>query len=71
MPASTTTRFDPSDDLRVFLMDEVAERLGVSVDSVQRLLATGALRTVRPRKRGVIVQIPAASLRDYIYGGAR
>lgn len=57
-----------SDDLRVFLKSEVAERLRVSEDTVARLIAAGELRTVRPRKRGVIVQIPAASLRAYIYG---
>lgn len=57
-----------SDDLRVFLKAEVAERLRVSEDTVDRLIAAGELRTVRPRKRGVIVQIPAASLREFIYG---
>ncbi|WOC14339.1 excisionase family DNA-binding protein [Gordonia sp. MP11Mi] len=59
---------DPHDDLRVFRKSEVAERLAVSEDTVDRLIAAGDLRTLRPRKRGVVVQIPAASLREYIYG---
>ena len=59
---------DTHDDLQVFLKSEVAQRLRVSEDSVDRLIAAGELRTLRPRKRGVIVQIPAASLRQYIYG---
>lgn len=69
--SSYATSFDPSDDLRVFRMDEVSVRLGISVDNVQRLLDTGELTTVRPRKRGRVVQIPARSLRAYIYGGAK
>lgn len=60
--------FDPSDDLRVFGLQETAARLGISVDNVQRLLDRGDLTTVRPRKRGRVVQIPARSLRQYIYG---
>lgn len=56
------------DDLRVFRKAEVAERLAVSEDTVDRLIASGELRTLRPRKRGVVVQIPARSLREYIYG---
>lgn len=59
---------DTHDDLQVFLKSEVAQRLRVSEDSVDRLIAAGELRTLRPRKRGVIVQVPAASLRQYIYG---
>lgn len=62
---------DSADDLRVFRRAEVAERLAISLDNVDRLLDAGDLATVRPRKRGRIVQIPAASLRAYIYGGAR
>ncbi|MBD0020863.1 DNA-binding protein [Gordonia sp. (in: high G+C Gram-positive bacteria)] len=65
-PAAPST--DPHDDLRVFGRHETAERLSVSVDVVDRLLAAGELVTVRPRKRGRIVQIPARSLREYIYG---
>ncbi|RDH12020.1 DNA-binding protein [Tsukamurella pulmonis] len=52
----------------MFRKAEVADRLAVSEDEVDRLLARGELRTVRPRARGRIVQIPAASLREYIYG---
>ncbi|WP_260837055.1 helix-turn-helix domain-containing protein [Gordonia amarae] len=59
------------DDLRVFRKADVAERLAISEDTVDRLIAAGELTTVRPRKRGVVVQIPAASLREYIYGRAR
>ncbi|MFT3662545.1 MAG: helix-turn-helix domain-containing protein [Gordonia sp. (in: high G+C Gram-positive bacteria)] len=55
-------------DLRVFRRDEVADRLGVSVDVVDRLINAGEMTTVRPRKKGRIVQIPARSLRTYIYG---
>lgn len=36
------------DDLRVFRLDEVAERLQVSIDTVERLIDAGELRTVRP-----------------------
>ncbi|OBA74002.1 helix-turn-helix domain-containing protein [Gordonia sp. 852002-10350_SCH5691597] len=66
MPANSST----TDDLRVFRKAEVAERLAVSEDTVDRLIAAGELRPLRPRKRGVIVQIPAASLRAYIYGAS-
>ena len=62
-PISNTT-----DDLRVFRKSEVAERLAISEDTVDRLIAAGDLQTLRPRKRGVVVQVPAASLRAYIYG---
>ncbi|WP_059036451.1 helix-turn-helix domain-containing protein [Gordonia desulfuricans] len=57
-----------TDDLRVFRKAEVAERLAISEDTVDRLIAAGDLHTVRPRRRGVVVQIPARSLREYIYG---
>lgn len=66
MSASFPTLAD--DDLRVFRKAEVAERLAVSEDTVDRLISSGELRTLRPRKRGVVVQIPAAYLREYIYG---
>ena len=59
------------DDLRVFRKADVAERLAISEDIVDELIAAGKLHTLRPRKRGVIVQTPAASLREYIYGGHR
>lgn len=68
MPTSPS---NPPDDLRVFRKADVAERLAVSEDTVDKLIAAGELTTVRPRKRGVVVQIPAASLREYIYGGHR
>ncbi|QHN33239.1 helix-turn-helix domain-containing protein [Gordonia amarae] len=55
----------------MFRKADVAERLAISEDTVDRLIAAGELTTVRPRKRGVVVQIPAASLREYIYGRAR
>ncbi|MCF8610753.1 DNA-binding protein [Gordonia sp. HY285] len=53
---------NPHDDFRVFRKSEVAE------DAVDRLIAAGELRTLRPRKRGVVVQIPAPSLRECVYG---
>ncbi|GAB03869.1 hypothetical protein GOAMR_06_00750 [Gordonia amarae NBRC 15530] len=52
----------------MFRKSEVAERLAISEDTVDRLIAAGDLQTLRPRKRGVVVQVPAASLRAYIYG---
>lgn len=70
MPAASnidTSTLD-TDDLRVFLKSEVASRLRISTDTVDKLIAEGALTTLRPRKRGVVVQVPARSLRRYIYG---
>ena len=56
------------DDLRVFTKREAAERLKVSTSTIDRLIARGELRSVRPGRHGVVVTIPARSLRDYIYG---
>lgn len=57
------------DDLRAFSRADVAERLGVSLTSVDRLIAAGELATIRPPRRGRLVRVPAESLRAYIYGG--
>ena len=66
MPAATQT----SDDLRTFTLADTAERLGVSVDTVRRLLDGGQLTVPahRPRRRGSVTLITAASLREYLYG---
>ncbi|GAC78764.1 DNA binding domain-containing protein, excisionase family [Gordonia malaquae] len=56
------------DDLRAFRASTVAERLDVSVDTVIRLVDSGELRSIRPRERGRVLLISAASLRRYIYG---
>ncbi|MCD2143958.1 helix-turn-helix domain-containing protein [Gordonia paraffinivorans] len=57
------------DDLRAFTVAEVAERLGVSKRSVQRLIAEGRLATLYPRRPGVPVRIPAPSLRSLLESG--
>lgn len=56
------------DDLRVFTLSEVAERLHVSPRTVQRMIDSGDLKTLRPRYRGRVIHISAASLRNYING---
>lgn len=56
------------DDLQAFTLQDVADRLQISVRSVQRLIDQGELKTMRPREHGVLVRIPAGSLRAYIYG---
>lgn len=56
------------DDLQTFTLQDVADRLQISVRSVQRLIDQGELKTMRPREHGVLVRIPAGSLRAYIYG---
>lgn len=56
------------DDLQTFTMRDVADRLQISVRSVQRLIDQGELKTMRSRGHGVPVRIPAGSLRAYIYG---
>lgn len=56
------------DDLQALTKQDVADRLQISVRSVERLIEQGELKTMRPREHGVLVRIPAGSLRAYIYG---
>ncbi|GAA2375990.1 helix-turn-helix domain-containing protein [Gordonia cholesterolivorans] len=56
------------DDLRAFRVSTVAERLDVSEDTVIRLIDSGELRSIRPRARGRVLLVSAASLRAYLYG---
>ncbi|EGD55742.1 helix-turn-helix domain-containing protein [Gordonia neofelifaecis] len=55
------------DDLWCFSKTEVAERLGVSERTVDRLLAARKLTVVGNRRRGTTVKITARSLRKYMY----
>lgn len=56
------------DTLQLFTKAEVAERLNVSVRTVDRLVADGELTTFRPGRHGRKVHITAHSLAEYIYG---
>lgn len=58
------------DDLRVFRVDEVADRLSVSVATVKRLIDAGELKVAGQRRKGSKLLVTARSLRDYIYGDA-
>ena len=71
-PAEITSPTTPAlivyaDDLHAFKYDDVAERLGVSLDTVQRLVKRGELRELRV---GRTVRIAAPELRRYLSGGA-
>lgn len=55
-------------DLRAFTVEEVADRLDVSVRHVRGLLASGKLRATPVGKRAV--RITAADLRDFLESGA-
>lgn len=50
------------DDLQALTKEDVADRLQISVRSVERLIEQGDLQTMRPSKHGVPVRIPAGSL---------
>ena len=63
----STSALPDFDDLWCFSKAEVAERLGVSERSVDRLLAERKLKVVGNRKRGATVKITARSLRKFIY----
>lgn len=60
----------PVDDLWVFTRAEICERLKISDRTLQRLLDSGALRSVGRRGHGRAIRIPASSLRAYIEGVA-
>lgn len=54
--------------LRLFTKKEVAERLNVSVRTVDRLIASGELATFKPGRHGRKVHVTAVSLWNYLYG---
>jgi excisionase family DNA binding protein len=64
---STPVVFVYADDLHAFTFSQVAERLGISLATVERMVARGELRELRV---GRAVRISAPELRRYIAGGA-
>lgn len=58
----------PDQLLRSYRIPDVADRLGVSPRTVARMIDAGELKTVRPRTRGRVVQVTAASLNE-LFGG--
>ena len=57
------------DDMRALTKQDVADRLQISVRSVERLIEQGDIKTLQPSKRGVTPRISPQALRDYL-GGA-
>ena len=73
MPTSASTRITLSRaELCAYSLQEVADALQVSTRTVTRMLDSGELKSVRPRKAGRPVRITAASLRSLLdpEGGA-
>ncbi|MGO1508869.1 helix-turn-helix domain-containing protein [Microbacterium sp.] len=62
-PASAPAVVIYADDLHAFTYEQVAERLGVSLSTVEREVARGELREKRV---GRAVRITASSLRRYL-----
>lgn len=70
--ATPASLFTADGLLRTFRRDEVCERLGGSLRSLDRMLARGELKTVPgTRGKGLTTLITAGSLYQYIYGGER
>ncbi|MEA5122164.1 MAG: helix-turn-helix domain-containing protein [Propionibacterium sp.] len=55
-------------DLKPISVPDMADILGKSTRTVERLLDSGALKTVEPRRKGRVVRITAASARAYLDG---
>lgn len=66
--SSAPVVFVYADDLHAFTYEQVGERLGVSLATVERLVARGELSELRV---GRAVRITAPELRRYLAGGAR
>lgn len=65
--SSAPVVFVYADDLHAFTFPEVGERLGVSLATVERLVARGDLRELRV---GRSVRVTAAELRRFLSVGA-
>lgn len=61
--AQVATGYDP---LRSHRIAAIAERLDVSVRTVERMVADGDLKTFRPRLNGRTVRVTEQALRDYL-----
>ena len=53
---------------RLLTLRETAERLGVSVDTVRRRIAEGALPAIQLGGRGTSVRVDPAELERWLYG---
>jgi excisionase family DNA binding protein len=66
MPQAARPVTPEDDDLRAFSYPEVAQRLGLSLVTVKRLVYSGQLKSMHVGRRALI---PAASLREFLAQG--
>ena len=59
-----------SDMLRAYSLPDVAERLDVSLMTVRRMIDTGDLKILRPRRHGRTVRVSEQSLRKLFLDAA-
>lgn len=66
MSQTAVTPSFPEDDLRAFSYPEVAERLGLSLVTIKRLVYSGQLKSMHVGRRALI---PASALREFLTQG--
>ncbi|WP_218649103.1 helix-turn-helix domain-containing protein [Paenarthrobacter nitroguajacolicus] len=69
---STKTISPPAradDVLRAYSLPDVAERLGVSLKTVRRMVDSGELKTFHPYRKGRTVRVSEQTLRDLFAAG--
>ncbi|WP_354516902.1 helix-turn-helix domain-containing protein [Paenarthrobacter sp. 4246] len=72
MSTKTISRPARADDvLRAYSLPDVAERLGVSLKTVRRMVDSGGLETFHPYRKGRTVRVSEQTLRDHFAAGVR
>jgi excisionase family DNA binding protein len=67
---TTTARTSRADDvLRAYSLPDVAERLGVSLKTIRRMVDSGELKTFNPYRKGRTVRVSEQTLRDLFAAG--